>query len=732
MTDTPPEIKEDLLDKTSGAPTGAPSGWTRSFMKISSGGWALTCGLLLLITVGLAYSNTLHVPFLFDDIPNIKDRNHVKILDRFTLEKLWRFWISRFRRGRPVSVFTFGLNYCFGRFNPIGYHLVNIGIHIVAGFGVFLFTRTLLQESSALNRSQTSSSEEQKGRSDLIAIATALIWTLHPVQTESVTYIVQRMTSLAGLFYFWGLYFYLKRIVAETSGKRWIYFILVLICFAFGIGSKEIVATFPIAIYLMDLILLTDRNTFHGSQWIHLAGILGFTGVAGIFFLGGWGAFVEKMTLLVSGRELSYRHWSIIDRVMTEWRIVFRYLAIVFVPLPVMLNLDRNPDVSHGLLSPPTTLLALISILMLFFLAIRWRKSRPVVSFAIFWFALHLAITSTVLPLELMFDHRLYIALFGPVFLLTYTVGVRLNLSPGYLLGSGLVLILFLTGSTYARNMDWSSGVTLYRDIVEKAPENPRAHLNLSAQYLNKAKKLLKQDKFDRARQLLKNAYQHNVRATHLIRNTERSMKSNYHDGHFMINLMLAYIDLFKGNVNRAFERINNIPIPPRMKKYEDRAGIPLSRVAYANKNYRMSIRKNIRVLALSHSAIEPHNLLALSFLELGHSEVALKINRRALKKAPDHAETLRVKGEILRRMNRFDPARKSLERALAQNPEDRLVRGRIHESLAFYYNDLDSLAQERRHHARMALDLAADYVDQKQLQKWVPGWSPKTDNADH
>ncbi len=695
---------------------GAIHGWME---RRSNFDWAVICGTTLLVLVGLAYSNSLHVPFVFDDLSNIKRSNHVQILDEFNLRKLWRFWISRFRRGRPIAVFTFALNYCFGRYNPVGYHLVNMGVHVLAGLGVFFFSRCLLVQSSMLNRWDKDEAVSRM-MTNLIAAGVALIWTLHPVQTQSVTYIVQRMTALAGLFYFWGLYFYLRRIVEKDNKKKWGYFILVFVCFVLGMGSKEVFVTFPLAVYLMDALLLPEHRTFGNRRWLHLTGLLVFTIAAGFFFLGGWNPLIKYLRLLISGEELSYRHWSLLERVMTEWRIVFRYIAIIAIPLPQMLNLLRNPEVSTGFLSPPTTVLSLVGILVLLYIAYRWRKEYPSISFAIFWFALHLLITSTLIPLELMFDHRLYLPLFGPVFVLVYQLVLRFRPVPAYAMGTIVVLSFVLAGSTFLRNRDWSSRVSLYRDVIEKTPENARGYNNLTAVYLEKARKHLENENFEQAREFLLKARTYSKKSLEFLRKRDQDLKEKYRKGRYQIELYMAEIKLYKGKVEQAYRMIKTAPLPPGMDPEKIPPEDPFMRAAFEKGNFRGSLRIAIRLLAFNPDHPKPYVQIARSLMELGKYQIALKALRPVTDQHSKNSSVQHVQGEIYRRLGNPDRAIQLLETALNLKPQNPKVRARIHESFAKYYDEAVRDPGKREKHARKALQLAPSFVDRKRLKQWV------------
>jgi len=181
--------------------------------------WRISLFVLILIGMGwISYSNTLNSPFYLDDFQNIFENPHVQ-LTRLDWESLSILAQDRgFRRQtrglhRPASMLSFALNYYFGQYEVFGYHLVNTIIHIMTGIFLFFLFKTTLRLCNKPDGLQLNHSLSP----DIISFFAALIWLVHPLHTESVTYIVQRMNSMAGMFYILSLFFYINGRISQRG-----------------------------------------------------------------------------------------------------------------------------------------------------------------------------------------------------------------------------------------------------------------------------------------------------------------------------------------------------------------------------------------------------------------------------------------------------------------------------------------------------------------------------------
>jgi len=445
------------------------------------------------LAAGAAFSNVLHGTWGLDDYSSIVE-NDVVHLEKLTLEGVWTAATSSPEADRPVTNATFALNYYLHGSDPKGYKLINLFVHVLNVLGLFfflyLFLRTLFR-----TRSAAADGPERRGSEidrDALEIAwiTALLWGVHPVLTQTVNYVVQRSVMLSGMFYLWGLWSYLEG-RSRAGWRRWGFYGLTGGLYLLSMASKEIGATLPLAILLMEWVMPDRDGRKRGRLSVWGGGLLITFLVVAVMMLGGVEGVTRRVKEIYEGTRFDNRRFTLVERVMTQWRVVLFYLSLVFYPGLDRLNLEHEFQVSTGLFSPASTMASLLCLLVLLWIAIRVRRDEPLVSFGLFWFFLQLAITSTVLNLELAFEHRVYLASAGPV-LVVVMLFVRF-LSYSFRIRCAWVLIfaLLLGWGSYQRNQVWYDQVRLYKDAVQKAPGKPRNQGNLGVAYYRRARDML-------------------------------------------------------------------------------------------------------------------------------------------------------------------------------------------------------------------------------------------------
>jgi len=363
----------------------------------------LVAATLIAVVALLAYSNTFYAPFNFDDIPNILNNPNIQI-KVFTWDRLEQLIRNTYKETiRVFSYFTLALNYYFGEFNVFGYHLVNFFIHIASG--IFLYWFLILTFN-------LSSLKEKYGViSYKIALFTSLIFVCHPIQTQSVTYIVQRMASMAGMFYLLSLVLYVKGRLS-FGRRRYFYLGGTVLTFLLGVFSKENVAILPFFIGLYEFYFFQNLDLSPKGKRI-LCGL-----VLGLFLLGALGFILWGQRYIDVIREgYQYRTFTISERVLTQFRVVLYYVTLLIYPHPSRLNLDYDFPISKTILDPPTTLISISIIVALIGYSIYSARKRPILSFCILWYFGNLVIESSIFPLEMVFEHRLYLPAAGPFIL---------------------------------------------------------------------------------------------------------------------------------------------------------------------------------------------------------------------------------------------------------------------------------------------------------------------------
>jgi len=415
----------------------------------------------------LAYSNTFGSPFVFDDHVNILLNPAIK-LSALSLESIRNVSLLSPNKNRLLPNLSFALNYYVDGFNVFGFHLINISIHIATAFTFFLLAANTLQLARV------------GGRAKEIAFAAALLWAVHPLQTNGVTYIVQRMTSMATLFFLLSLLCYIKARIQDHKDIKKV--LLFAASFFFGIMallSKENSGMLPVMIVGYELFFLRGFGTGGKDRkkifLLYAAGLLLFI-IISFLFLGD-----RPLEHIFSG--YGARDFTPGQRLLTETRIVFHYLTLLILPLPSRLNLAYDFPLSTGLLSPSQTLLAILGLIAMVTLIFHLYRRDRLTAFAIFWFLGNLLIESTLIPLELIFEHRMYMP---SMFLILAAMAwcYRLALNKTYKARVPVIaIVLIFSFFTWQRNNAWHNEIRLWTDVVNKSPQLARAYVNLGKAY---------------------------------------------------------------------------------------------------------------------------------------------------------------------------------------------------------------------------------------------------------
>ncbi len=412
----------------------------------------------------LLYSNSLQVPWYFDDINNIVDQPQLN-----SLEQVFRLLFSF----RGVAKLTFAMNYNFGGLYLPGFHLVNILIHSGSTIVLYLILKRVFRESV------------------VFPFLCALLFAAHPVQTQAVTYIVQRMTCLSGFFFLIALYFYIRfkenrNPLSDTLGLHAIFcWVAVFLAGSLAVFSKENAIVLPVALFLFDWYFIGGRSEGWRPLLIR---ILPFALVpclfAAVFFLAplfkgaGMDSLTRTITTIVSSRNLNPLTYFV-----TQLEVIWIYLRILVVPYGITL------DYSYPVVDKILTLRSVVAgtgLAGLLLLAFRLRYVAPRISFGIVWFFLTLAVESSFIPLDPLFVHRLYLPLAGFI-IIAMDLLIRLPWRVPSLV-FGCVVMSIYAMVTWQRNSLWNDPVAFYEDNLRKAPHSERVRNLLAEQYLLKGR----------------------------------------------------------------------------------------------------------------------------------------------------------------------------------------------------------------------------------------------------
>ena len=413
----------------------------------------LAVGAVLLVLFSVfSYLPSFDVPFVFDDLPNIVENPRVQPDGPAELP---RALDARGARDRPVAMLSFALNYLADGLDPFGYHLVNLAIHVINGLLLLLLLASLARSRPPANGVPASS----------LAIFAALIWALHPVNTQAVTYIVQRMTSLATLFYLVAMLAFVLWRNGRVGG--WVAAVSIAIAFAAGMGSKAIVITLPAMLLLIDWVFFDRFGRWHRIALVSLA------------------LAVPLLVLALVGNPLGSafsslpgREFSAYERVLTEGRVLWHYLSLYAFPLPDRLQLDYEFSISRGWLQPATTFIAWSAIALLTCIAFRFARRFPWPCFAWLFFIGASSIEASFLNLELVFEHRIYLpCLFLAAGLLA---SIPFPSTRAVVTIPVMALVGALAWGTLERNSQWQDFTAFWAEEIERGASPLRATINAS------------------------------------------------------------------------------------------------------------------------------------------------------------------------------------------------------------------------------------------------------------
>ena len=543
-----------------------------------------------IVLAGLAaYWNSFQGAFTFDDYGSIVDNptlRHPWSIRQLLLPPLSGLTVQ----GRPLLNLSLAFNYAIGGLHPWSYHAVNLTLHLLAGLTLFgLVRRTLI-----LPRFQERMGHASTG----IAAAVALLWVVHPLQTESVTYIVQRAESLAGFLYLLTMFLSLRGFTASRP-RGWQ--VAAVVACLLGMAAKEVMVSAPLIVLLFDGLFVESslRAAFRKRRGFYFA-----------LFLT-WGLLA---TLVVhtgnrgngAGFGLGRSSW---EYLATQGWAIAHYLRLTFWPHPLIL--DYGWDVAHGLqdIVPYAAFIG-----MLLFATFSALRGRHWLGFLGAWFFAILAPSSSVVPLvsQTVAEHRMYLPLAavvtgavvgGYLFCTRWRLGRAI---PATLVGMLAVVFGYLTAM---RNEDYRSIESIWRDTLRKRPQNSRASSNLGH-------RLVVEGRLDEAVGIYREAVR---------------MHPKFEDTHMNLGVALAA----RGDLAEAIESYRRaLAIEPQFAEASTHLGLALS----AQGRYAEAIPHYRHALSLQPDAAGTYNNLGDALFKEGRIEEAIAEFRHALRLQPESA----------------------------------------------------------------------------------------------
>lgn len=587
--------------------------------------------IILIFCLGLlAYSNTFHCSFHFDDSIYIFD--NFSIRDIHHLYNIWNFCPTRF-----ITFFSIALNYHFNRMDVFGYHLVNLAVHLVCSF--FVWWLVLLTFATPAMKEIIGGQDRDKSARivQLLALLAGLVFVSHPIQTEAVTYIWQRTTSMAALFYLASLCFYVRSRLFSIEGNQAIRvytnYISSLIFAVAAMFTKENTITLPLMIALYEFSFLKTDRSFNWKGWFPFLLIL----------------IIIPATLVVT-RSFNFHemHRTVegpirnapLPYLFTEFRVMATYIRLLF--FPVNQNLDYEYHISKNFFDCPV-LISFLLLGIIFFAARRLFSKYRLVSFSIFWFFLTLLPESSFMPFnDVIFEHRLYLPMAGySMFLVTgmyYLLGKNINKTMGIV----SVIIILNSILTFQRNKIWLDDLTLYSDTVRKSPHKARPFVCRG------------------------NAYYDKGHLTKAMADFNKAIDLEPEDFQAYLNRGLAYEA--QGDLSQALADYSKaVKINPKFAwGFNDRGFIN-----YSQNNLAQAIADYNTAIELYPFFAQAYYNMGLVFDGLGNMYYAVINYTKAIESNPDYADAYNNRGVVYYRMGNLKEAISDYSRCIELNPND-------------------------------------------------------------
>jgi tetratricopeptide (TPR) repeat protein len=617
---------------------------------------------LIVVAALLAYQNSFTGVFVFDDIRGIVNNPYVRHL--WPLRETLKAPAYSTPDGRPVVCFSLALSYACSGLNVQGYHAFNLTVHILAALVLFgVLRRTFLGERLRPRFGSVAGG---------LALAVTLIWTVHPLQTESVVYISQRTELLMGLFLLLTIYCLIR---SADSPRSWAWQVGAVTACTLGTGSKEVMVAAPVVALVYDRVFLAASfRDLWRQRWRLYAGLTG-TWVFLIFLV------VTTPRAMTGFGIANLTVWAYLK---TEAGVILHYLRLCVWPRPLILDYDDWP-IATSLQTVIAPAVAVVALLTATAWALRCRSPR---GFLGAWFFLILAPTSSFLPNygEVAAERRMYLPLAAVVTFVVASgyeglvvvarrVGARENQRRFTTYGVVGLIVVTVGYLTVRRNKDYRSEISIWADTVAKRPQNPRAHYNLGSALLQAGR--------------LQDAIRHNEQALQINPNLAEAHCNlgsallqagrlqdaiRHNEQALQINPNLAEAHCNLGNALLQGGRVQDA-----IGHYEQAVRI---KPDYAEPHYNLgnallqagrlpdAISRFEQVLQIRPDYAEAHNNLGNALLQAGRRQDAIGHYEQAVRIKPDYADAHYNLGNALLQAGRLQDAISRYEQALQIRPD--------------------------------------------------------------
>jgi tetratricopeptide (TPR) repeat protein len=585
----------------------------------------LTTHISVFLVLGLIgillYGHTLQVPLYLDDFINIRD-NLYAIRSSLSPRELINASFEGFANHRPLANLSFSLNYYFHGLQLPGYHMVNIVIHVLNGVLLYLFIFKTITLPAQRNASQ---------HPVWVATLASLLWFVNPMQIQSVTYIVQRMTSMATLFFLSSFLCYLYGRLSHKRRVRIILFLLSAFCWVLSLASKQIGVTLPVLVFAYEWFFFQNLN----KRWLIKGGSFLLIGIAGVLAIV---YFVYHETPLSFVTTISQpRQYTAFERFLTQGRVIFLCMSLLLYPNPSRLTLNHDIPISHNLLDPVTTPFSLVGLILFLVITILVAKSHRLAAFCIIWFFANLAIEALAASIEPMFEHRMYLP--SMLFFLPFVwMAFRKLNKPKIVIPAMTAFIFIFSLWTYQRNALWNDPVAFWEDAVRKSPNHHRSNGNLGIAYLN-------------AR-----AYDGAIAAFEKTLTLSPPYPTEIYTNMGMLYLETGQRDLARQKLARAMQ------LNPDNYLALNGLGI----LEQKEQNYGKALKHYLMAIEMNANFASSHYNLGMLYMDMGDLNNAVKTFMRALELRPMWSEAYSSLGLAWARQGRYDLSIPVLQKAIS------------------------------------------------------------------
>jgi tetratricopeptide (TPR) repeat protein len=535
-------------------------------------------GLIALVVFGfLLYSNTFNSTFHFDDLDNLKDNPIIRNLGN--INAIWEYSHTRF-----LAYYSFAMNYHFSQLDVTGYHLLNILIHVITAWLVYWLS--VLIFSSPVLKDKPIARDKKA-----VAFAAALLFVAHPLATQSVTYIIQRMSSMAAMFYLLSIALYVMgRYAQNLPSKKYLLFAGCAVSAICAMLTKENAFTLPFAILLVEVFFLQtpERSISLKDYRVILLGV-----VLSLFIAIGYLKFASFVhTSFTIHSDVQDRTLSTSNYLFTQFSVILKYIQLLIVPINQ--NLDYDYKLAYHF-SDPRSITSFFMLLAIVALGVFLFKKQRIFSFGIFWFFLTLSIESSIIPLQdVIFEHRTYLPSFG--FFLSMSYGIYLLTWKNYK-KAGIAILALIIGVyavlTFERNALWKNEITLWSDVIKKSPNKARGYNNRGDDFMEEDKLHEALEDFNKALEIYPTfamAYYNRANVYKKLEKYQESIADYSKAIELWPDLHKAYSN--RGNIYKMTNRL-------------DEAVADYTHAINLDPNYYMAYNNRASVLIMQHKNVE-------------------------------------------------------------------------------------------------------------------------------